>query len=48
MKTSQYFQFTRKRPDRRVILDEWIEFTMSNPVKTETQADGRIRKWARY
>ena len=47
MKTSQYFQFTRNRPDRRIILDEWIEFTMSNPVKTETQADGRIRKWAK-
>ena len=47
MKTSQYFQFTRERPDRRGILDEWIEYTMSNPVKTEVQADGRIRKWAK-
>ena len=27
--------------------DEWIEFTIKNPVRTETQSDDRIRKWAK-
>lgn len=26
---------------------EWIEQTINNPVYTEVQADGRIRKWAK-
>lgn len=37
----------RKRPDRSKIKDEWIEFTVKNPVRTEIQSDGRIRKWAK-
>ena len=47
MKTTQYFQYTRQRPDRAVILDEWIERVFKNPLREETQADGRIRRWAR-
>jgi hypothetical protein len=47
MKTTQYFQYTRQRPDRSIILDEWIERVIKNPLRKETQADGRIRCWAR-
>lgn len=47
MKTAQYFEYTRQRPDRGQIKVEWIEFVVENPEKTEVQSDGRIRKWAR-
>ncbi len=47
MKTTQYFKFMRDRPDRRIIKDEWIQFTVDNPVYEERQSDGRIRRWAR-
>ena len=45
MKSSRYFQFVRQRPDRAIIKDEWIFATINNPVRTEIQSDGRIRKW---
>ena len=47
MKTTKYFEFTRNRPDRAQIKDEWIISVIDNPVKTEIQSDGRIRKWAK-
>lgn len=47
MKTSQYFQYARLRPDRVIIKDEWIEHVIRNPLREERQIDGRIRKWAR-
>jgi hypothetical protein len=47
MKTTQYFDYTRKRPDRAQIIEDWIKFVIENPEKTETQSDGRIRKWAK-
>jgi hypothetical protein len=47
MKTTQYFQYTRKRPDRAQIKEDWIEFVIENPQKVEVQSDGRIRKWAK-
>lgn len=47
MKTTDYFQTIRKRPDRAFIQDAWIERTLRAPEKEETQADGRIRRWAR-
>ncbi|MBK9006700.1 MAG: hypothetical protein IPM31_06860 [Anaerolineae bacterium] len=47
MKTTQYFQYTRQRPDRAVIQDEWIERVIRNPLREEIQSDGRIRRWAR-
>lgn len=47
MKTTQYFEYTRKRPDRAQIKDEWILFVIENPEKTEMQSDGRIKKWAK-
>ena len=47
MKTTRYFKYTRKRPDRAQIKDEWIKFVINNPAKTEIQSDGRIRKWSK-
>jgi len=45
MKFTQYFLFVRRRPDRAIIKEEWIARTIDNPLKTEAQTDGRIRKW---
>ncbi len=47
MKTTKYFQFRRSLSDREGIKDEWIQRVIENPAKTETQDDGRIRKWQR-
>ena len=47
MKTTQYFEHVRKRPDRATIRDEWISHVLDHAEKTQIQADGRIRKWAR-
>jgi hypothetical protein len=47
VKITQYFRYTRERPDRAMIKDEWIERVIQNPLKEEVQSDGRIRKWAR-
>ena len=47
MKTTQYCQYTRRRPYRVMILDEWIERAIRNPLREEQQADGRIRRWVR-
>ena len=47
MKTTQYFDYTRKRPDRNQIKEEWIKAVIDNPEKVQIQSDGRIRKWAR-
>lgn len=46
MKTTQYFKAMRKRPDRAIIRDEWIQLVIENPVKEAVQEDGRIRRWA--
>ncbi len=45
MKCTQYFLFVKRRPDRAIIKEEWISKTVDNPLKTEIQVDGRIRKW---
>jgi hypothetical protein len=42
-----YFLYTRTRPDRAIIKDEWIERAIDEPVKTEIQSDNRIRKWVK-
>ena len=47
MKSTEYFVHTRKRADRAYIKYEWIEKVIVNPVHTEVQTDGRIRKWAK-
>ena len=45
MKTTRYFLATRTRPDRVTIRDEWIQLVLANAIRTETQADGRVRRW---
>ena len=46
MKTTQYFEAMRVRPDRAIIRDEWIQRVIDHPVKEKIQKDGRIRRWA--
>ena len=45
MKTTHYFDASVmvRRP---YLTLEWIEYVMSHPVRTEVQANGRIRRWA--
>ena len=45
MKTTQYFDFIRSRPDRLFIKDEWIIYVIENPAYMQVQSDGRIRFW---
>ena len=45
MKCTAYFEAIRNRPDRAVILDEWIERAVKAPIREVTQRDGRIRRW---
>lgn len=47
MKFTQYFLFTRERPDRQEIKLEWIEQVFNHPEKEEIQSDGRVRRWAK-
>jgi hypothetical protein len=45
METTNYFKKSViiRRPG---IKQEWIEYFLYNSVRTETQANGRIRRWA--
>jgi hypothetical protein len=45
LKTTAYFRYTRLRPDRARILDEWVIMAMEQPIREEVQPDGRIRRW---
>ena len=45
MKHTEYFRYTRKRPDRVRIKEEWISRAINNPLRIQVQQDGRIRKW---
>ncbi|MBN2376960.1 MAG: hypothetical protein JXD22_11190 [Sedimentisphaerales bacterium] len=45
MKVTQYFLYTRNRPDRSCIEEKWIQDAIENPIRTEKQKDNRIRKW---
>ena len=47
MKATRYFLYTRSRPDRANIQDEWIVRAIQHPLREERQADGRTRRWAR-
>lgn len=47
MKITQYFEYTRKRPDRAQIKEDWIKSVIERPEKVEMQSDGKIRKWAK-
>jgi len=46
LKFTDYFQYTRLRPDRAEIKLEWIEFVFYHPDFEQIQLDGRIRRWA--
>ena len=45
MKSTWYYENDSlwRRP---YLKDEWCEFVIQNPVRTEVQDDGRIRYWA--
>lgn len=45
MKTTEYFRYTRRRPDRARILDAWIELAIRAPYAEKLQSDGRVRRW---
>ena len=45
--TTAYFRYTRLRPDRAGIHDEWILRAIQAPIREEIQSDRRIRRWAR-
>jgi len=47
MKTTQYFEYTKQRPDRAGIKTEWIEYVIQHPIESVVQHDGRIKKWAK-
>lgn len=46
MKTTHYFDTLHRRPDRATIKLDWIQQVIDQPLRTEIQPDGRIRKWA--
>ena len=46
-KTTQYFKHMKLRPDRALIKDEWIEYTINSPIHEQIQSDGRIPRWAK-
>jgi hypothetical protein len=46
VKTTAYFTAIRKRPDRAVIRDAWIEQARDAPLREQVQGDGRIRRWS--
>jgi hypothetical protein len=45
MKATNYFT-TSVMARRPYLKTEWIEYVLSNPIRTEVQANGRIRHWA--
>jgi hypothetical protein len=45
VKTTAYFDVVRRRPDRSIIQDAWIERAIQAPLREILQADGRIRRW---
>lgn len=46
METTRYFEHMGQRPDRVIILEEWILRVIDSPDRTERQSDGRLRRWA--
>jgi hypothetical protein len=47
MRTTRYFDEIRRRPDRAVIEEAWIERVVSRPERERAQSDGRLRRWGR-
>jgi len=46
VKFTQSFYAMRRRPDRAIIQEEWIQRVIDHPVKEVIQQDSRIRRWA--
>jgi len=44
-RATEYFRAMRTRPDRAIILDEWIQRAIEQPAREIVQRDGRIRRW---
>lgn len=42
---TDYYTYTRRRPDRVSIRDEWIVEAITRPIARAVQRDGRIRCW---
>ena len=47
MKTTKYFDFRRRKPDRKNIKDEWIQRVIDSPISKQVQSDGRIKIWGK-
>jgi hypothetical protein len=45
VKFTEYFIYTRQRPDCARIRDEWLLLAIQEPLAEAEQADGRIRRW---
>jgi hypothetical protein len=45
MKTTEYFE-TSVMTRRPYLKTEWIELVLSDPIRTQIQANGRVRRWA--
>lgn len=45
MKTTDYFQ-NSVIPRRPYLKEEWIQYVLDNPLRTEVQTNGRISHWA--
>ena len=45
MKYTQYFIYTRNRPDRQRIKEEWIQLVVEKPDAEKVQSDGRTKRW---
>jgi len=45
MKYTQYFLYSRQRPDRAEIKDEWILEAIQSPIQKRIQSDVRIQRW---
>lgn len=45
LKTTEYFRYTRQRPDRAAIRLQWIAESVWSPEREAVQEDGRIRRW---
>lgn len=47
MNYTKYFEYTKLRPDREAIKEEWIPKAFFEPITEAVQSDGRIRRWAK-
>jgi hypothetical protein len=45
--STAYFRHVRQRPDRVIILDDWILQVIETPEREEIREDGRVRRWKR-